>query len=228
MSHALFLLQALVLLVPGLKERKLKHLKPNHLVACLLLWVPAASFAFECGDLSPTVLDDISLHEEHIQTQLTAGQVRAASQLLRRFDGNWQGNGIGVMCLGEGNNSRERVRHYEIEADGTGKRDRGEINAELEHDRGTLIERLRLVLNGSQLGTSNSSSSLVQVLSIGPDQVEWLYRFKGNEGRSPFESRWRVRFSNTRGRQGHQATVEHWLYGQGGLASMASWSINNR
>ena len=148
--------------------------------------------------------------------------------MLRLFAGNWEGQGIGIVCLGEGANARERVRHYEIEADGTGKRERGELKLDLQHDQGSRNERFRLVLNGSRLGTSSSPKNIVEVVSIGQDRIEWLYRFKANEGRAPFEARWQLNFDSTPGRQGRAATIEHWIYGQGGLASKGIWYLSNR
>lgn len=197
-------------------------------LAYLLLCAPTASFANECGEPSPTTLDGISLHEAHNKTELVPDEVRAAKQLLRRFEGDWQGDGYGVVCLGQGSNIRERVKHYEIEGDGSGKRKHGEIQLDLDHDGGTRTENLRLVLNGSRIGTSNSAGSLVEVLSIGPDHLEWIYRYKGNQGRIPLEARWYLKFSRTPGLQGQQATVEHRIYSLGGLASHGSWSLSSR
>jgi len=196
--------------------------------ACLLLCTPAPSLAHECGELSPTTVNGVSLHEAHNITELTPDEIRAAKQLLRQFEGNWEGHGVGVVCLGQGANIRERVKLFEIEGDGTAKRERGEIKLDLKHDRGSRTERLRLVLNGSRLGTSSSTKNLVEVLSIGENHIEWVYRYKGQNGTTPLEARWYLNFSRTPGLQGQQATVEHRIYSLGGLASQGSWSLNRR
>lgn len=196
----------------------------------LLSLAPATSFADECGDPSPTSLDGISLHEAHTKTELEPHEVRAAKQLLRQFKGDWEGHGVGVVCLGQGANTRERVKQFEIKGDGSGSRERGEIKLHLEHEGGNRTERLRLELNGNRLGTSNAPSSLVEVLSVGEDHVEWVYRYKSSAGyaRLPLEARWYLKFSRIPGQAGQRATVEHRIYSLGGLASEGRWTLKRR
>ncbi len=198
--------------------------------ALLMLTMSTALFtgaaqAVECGDASPTALEGISLHESHEITRLESDEIKSLRNLLKRFAGKWDGAGQGIICLGEGSRSRERVTQYAIEAKGKGSANTGEWNLLLGHDRGTVTERLRLVLQDSTLGTSNSAGSKVEVLALGPNHVEWLYRYKGNQGRSPHEARWSVQMSNNKGRKGRSATIKHWVYSQGGLASKGSWTI---
>lgn len=184
--------------------------------------LPLSSWAVECGDQSPTVTNGGSLHEEVDATTLDDQQRSSIAGLLKTFDGNWEGTGQAVFCLGTGANIRERVTNYTIDGDGQGSSTRGEIQLKMEHENGSVNERLRLVLDGNHLKLRDNFGD-IKITSYSSNSLEYLHRYRTNQGRIPVELRWRISASG-RGIQ-RRIIAEHWLYTPGGLGSTGIWKL---
>ena len=205
----------------------MKHLmlSAQLLLLLLLLLLATSTRGDQCGDESPTLTEGGSLHEASAETVLSPSDRAVIARMLEQFDGDWEGTGIGVLCLGEGDTARERVTRYEIEAEGQGSKTRGELQLELGHERGTVNERLRLLLKGDHLQLRDNVGGL-EILSVSSGMVEYLHRYRTNKGRTPMEARWRVVVSG-RGINA-RLTAEHWIYAPGGLGSYGRWALTRR
>ena len=204
---------------------RIKRAVTYPLAVISLLCSATASWAADCGEESPTMLDGGSLHEEAKETILSGPQQANVERMLRAFDGNWEGTGQAVFCLGSEGNTRQRVRNYTIEADGNGSANRGVLELALDHERGTTNERLRLILDDGRLKLRDNIGG-IEVISASANTLEYLHRFRSREGRIANEIRWRVSVT------GHGITrrivAEHWLYTLGGLGSAGIWELRHK